>query len=126
MELIAWMLLIVPVGDAPVYHCDQIEVNHVFAADTGCVHLEQLIFRCVAPDEIRDWRMLAKTGLPKRDFQSNYWIVRWVEDGTLVEVRAREVVETWSDHDREILEREWLPQEARRRINWRKEGINHE
>src|SRR5688500_1621917 len=121
MELFAWMLLIVPVGDAAVYHCDSVEINRVFDPVSGCVHLEQLIFRCVSPDEIRDWRMLAKTGLPKRDFQSDYWIVRWVEEGTLVEVRAREVVEGWSDHEREILEREWLPQAARRRINRRTE-----
>lgn len=115
MELIAWMLLTIlpPNEGMATYHVFEIERNYVHD-DAGCVTLDQYVYR--DEREIRDWRMANKAGEPRKDWASGFWVARWMENGMLIEVRAREYYETHSTFDVEIAAREFLPLERRRRI----------
>ena len=109
--------LTIPYSDAAEYRCDVVEVNHVFdmSRDPPVCHLSQIIFR--NRGEILDWRMLAKVRRPAYDWQRGEWRTTWVEGGVTVEVKSAAVVEVWSEDDRELSEREFLPECGRRRIN---------
>lgn len=118
MEALALLLVAtVPHTDAVEVRCQTVEINTVMnmASDPPVVGIRQLIFR--EPDRINDWRMIDGTpGLPHYDHQRGLWITRWYEGRRLIEVRAVECWETFSEMDRELIEREWLPHDQRRRI----------
>ena len=115
---IAMMLcLTIPHSDTAEYRCDVVEVNHVFdmSRDPPVCHLSQVIFR--NRGEILDWRMLAKSRRPAYDWERGEWRTTWVENGVTVEVKSASVLYSVCEEDRELTEREWLPEERRRRIN---------
>lgn len=107
------LTILPPAEGMATYHVFEIERNYVHN-EAGCVTLDQFVYR--DEWEIRDWRMTNKAAVPRKDWQSGYWVARWVENGTLIEVRAKEYYETFSTFDVEIAEREWLPIQHRRRI----------
>ena len=109
--------LTVPHSDTAEYRCDVVEINHVFdmTRDPPVCHLSQVIFR--NRGEILDWRILAKARRPAFDWQRGEWRTTWVEGGVTVEVKSAAMVETMTEFDAELLEREWLPECQRRRVN---------
>ena len=108
--------LTIPHSDCAEYRCDVVEVNLV-VDNNGCPRLEQVIWRDVTPSQVRDWRMTNKCGLPTYDYGRGCWVNRWVEGGVTVEVKSAAVLYSVCEEDRELTEREWLPEERRRRIN---------
>jgi hypothetical protein len=112
--LAALLLLTVPQGDVLEYSCDVQEINVVVDND-GEPRMVQVIFRDLA--EIRDWRMADKCGMPNLDHATGLYVTRWIERGVLVEVKSPVLVETFTEEDRELDERCWLPDEQRKRIN---------
>ena len=108
------LLSTVPITQTLEVHCDFQEVNRV-VDQCGNETLAQWIAHDVG--EIRDWRMLARTGYPQYDWQTGNYVTRWVEGGRIVEVKSPAFRETVSSYDPEILAREWLPECHRRRIN---------
>lgn len=113
----ALLLLIVPHSDTLTIRCETQEVNYVWnmSCDPPACGIQQVIFR--DRGEIRDWRMLNKTGLPAYDWQRGEWRTTWIEGGVTVEVASPVMVETWTEFDAELIEREWLPECKRARIN---------
>ena len=111
------LCLTIPHSDCVEYRCDVVEVNHVFdmSRDPPVCHLSQVIFR--NRGEILDWRMLNKARRPAYDWQRGEWRTVWVEGGVTVEVKSAVMVETMTEFDAELLEREWLPECQRRRVN---------
>lgn len=111
------LAMTLPHSDAAEYRCDVLEVNHVIdlSCDPPRIGICQLIMRDRA--EIRDWRMIGKVGYPSYDWERQCWRSSWVEGGRLIEVRADSMMETFSEEDRELVERAWLPDERRKRIN---------
>lgn len=109
--------LTLPHSDCAEYRCEVVEVNHVFdlSRDPPTCHLSQVIFR--NRGEIIDWRMLHKAGHPDYDWQRGEWRTTWLENGVVVEVKSAVMVETMTEYDVELAEREWLPECGRRRIN---------
>ena len=108
------LLLIVPHDDTLTVHCDVQEYNEVWDCcnDPPKCHLRQLIIRDVS--EVRDWRANRK---PVRDWVRGGYTTRWIEQGRVIEVRSSVMIETLTEYDRELAEREWLPECQRRRVN---------
>ena len=109
------LLLIVPHDDTFTVHCDVQEWNVVAdltSEDETRLVLKQLIIRDVS--EVRDWRANRK---PVRDWVRGGYTTRWIEQGRVIEVRSPVMIETLTEYDRELAEREWLPECQRRRVN---------
>lgn len=96
---------------------DLIEVNH-YHDPRGEEILDQLIFydwcRHTRRFQVRAWRLIKSDAqVPRRDHRLGVWVVRWHDEGVLREVTATSHRETWTKHDPELVERDFLPQEQR-------------
>jgi hypothetical protein len=110
--------LTLPHGDVAEYSVSVIEVNEVWnlCSDPPTLGITQLIFR--DEREIRDWRMVKQASqLPTYDHERRVWESTWIEQGRVVVVKAPVLVESMTETDRELDERSWLPETARKRIN---------
>jgi len=96
---------------------DLIEVNHYHDA-RGQHVFDQLIFYDWSSQkrrfQVRAWRLIkTENQMPRRDYRTGTWMVRWHDDGVMREVTAASRRETWTQYDPELVERENLPQEQR-------------
>jgi hypothetical protein len=93
---------------------DQIEVNH-FYDERGQHVLDQLIFRAWRGSalEIVDWRLLKNDAMQPRG-RRVVWVEPCGEQLVLRDVRGKSVIETWTQLDPEVIERDLLPKEQRR------------
>lgn len=92
-----------------------VEVNWLYDGE-GKLIFQQLILwdeagGCIA------WKLI-KEGkpMPVRDWRGGGYVVLWSDGDLLREVRARTFVETFTQHDPEIANRESLPKEFRRQL----------
>lgn len=117
-----WALLLLaalPTGrDVAVDHVDLIEINHFFD-EKGKLVFDQVIFydwsKTHSRYQVRAWRLLRDRGqYPERDWRRGEWWSLWHDGETLREVRAPAFRETWTQHDPELTERDYLPKEKRR------------
>lgn len=96
-----------------------IELNHVYS-DSGELNFTQLIYYDFNPAESRydvvDWRLAKGPWEARYDVQRDLWLLTWFDGQTLRSVRAATFRETWSQYDRELAQREVLPQERRRKL----------
>lgn len=102
------LILILPISHEPVT-CDQIELNRVYN-DDGQLWLEQVIFWRWEPAvgwACEGWRRLDHGRLRKTP---RGW--RWEEPGRCVE--ARVMRQSWTQYDRELVNRDEWPVERRR------------
>jgi len=119
MTLAILLLAAVP-RDIAREQCDLIEVNHFFD-EHGRLVFDQIIFYDWSADDarynVRSWRLVKSTSqLPQRDWSTGGYEATW-QDGDLMRVvRAKQFSETWTQHDREIAERELLPKERRKEL----------
>lgn len=118
--MLAALLLIVPLNATPRDRCDAVEVNHVYDGDGEPV-FTQLIFWDFDSREsryhVRAWRLVkCRSCLPERDWQRGGWVCAWQDGDTFREVRAASRQETWTQWDRELLERETMPKQWRREL----------
>ena len=99
------------------------EVNH-FYDDQGRLVFDQVIYYNWCPVrnryQVRDWRLLkTPTQVPLRDWRDGGYVSEW-EDfkqrNGLRRVKSKSVRETWTQHDPELVEREFLPQEKREEL----------
>jgi hypothetical protein len=122
-RMLLWCMpacMVVPVDDVVRDALDLVELNHVFDAQ-GQPVFDQIIFYewCDAACrfQVRDWRLVKSAAMrPQRDWQRGCWWVLWQEDQALRSVHARSFRETWTQYDPEMVEREVLPAEARRKL----------
>lgn len=114
----AWLgcllLATIPFEDVRQYHCETVELNRVFVGGDSLT-LEQYIFWDGA--DCLDWRISHKVKKPRYNWQTGYWVMRWIEGGAVVEVKSRAFREVWSQDDRELGEREYYPEAMRRKVN---------
>jgi len=100
---------------------DLIETNH-FYDDEGRLVFDQAIFYQWEsyPDnryQVIAWRLIKHNNqLPTYNYQTNRYECIWMDGHTLRRVRSKQVRETWTQHDPEILEREHFPKEHRRNL----------
>jgi len=97
---------------------DLIEVNH-FYDEQGRLQFDQVIYYDWSePDgryQVRAWRMLKSAAqIPRHDRRRNAYVATWYDADQLRRVSAASFRETWTQHDPEMVEREFLPKERRR------------
>ena len=109
-----------PADEVTVDEVDVVEVNH-FYDDQGRLVFDQVIYYDWSPIhsryQVRDWRLLkSPTQVPLRDWRDGGYVSEW-EDfkqrNGLRRVKSKSVRETWTQHDPELVEREFLAQENR-------------
>jgi hypothetical protein len=104
------LILRVPTLPDPV---DVIEINHVLDAN-GEETLCQLIFWSLGPNgfmEIVAWRLHQNHNHdPRKDFRTGRYIVRMVDKGDVRVITGKAIVETWTQYDPELSDRQrWAP-----------------
>ena len=112
-----------PIEAVAVDEVDLIEINHYYD-DKGRHVLDQIIFYDWSAQKSRyqgrDWRMLKRpTQIPYRDWRSRTYVAVWHDphDGEVLRrVVAKSFRETWTQYDPEIVERDHLPKEKRRKL----------
>jgi hypothetical protein len=97
---------------------DLVEYNH-FYDEQGRLVFDQLIFYDWSPDDaryqVRAWRLIKKPAqVPQRDINGKGFYCSWQDGDLLRRVHAVTMRETWTQHDPELTEREFLPKERRR------------
>ena len=97
---------------------DLIEVNH-FYDEKGQLVLDQLIFYDWSPAkghyDVRDWCLLkSPVQVPRKDHATQRFVTVYRDGRVLRKVYAKTVRESWTQHDPELLEQEFLPREKRR------------
>lgn len=100
--------------------CDLIEVNH-FYDEQGRLVFDQTIFYDWSPAYsrymVRDWRLVKNPAqLPHRDWRDGGYAALWHDGEVLRHISASEFRETWTQHDPELAEREYLPKDQRRNL----------
>lgn len=96
---------------------DLIEVNH-FHDENGKLVFDQVIFYDWSPFEghfhVRAWRLLKNNEqIPAKNYKTGLYVVIWHDGDYLRKVTAPACYETWTQHDPELAEREFLPKEQR-------------
>jgi len=97
-----------------------IEVNH-FYDDNAKLVFSQVIFYdwSFASNryQVRAWRILNKSSqIPSYNYKTGLFECIWLDGKELRRVRCKQVRESWTQFDPEILEREHLPKEYRREL----------
>lgn len=91
---------------------DRVEINRYY--DDNASHIfDQAIFYdwCYSTNrfQVRAWRLIRSPAqLPQRDFLRGGYNMIWHDGEILRRIHARTARETWSQHDREIVERRVL------------------
>lgn len=120
IALIIAALTLLPSDDVVVDSVDMIEVNH-FHDDEGGHVFDQLIFRDWDAQanrfQVRAWRLLKFTGQwPTHNWLTGRYEIIWHDGEITRRVEAKAMRETWTQHDPEMRERDYLPKEKRRRL----------
>jgi hypothetical protein len=107
-----------PVDTPAVDQVDMIEINH-FHDEHGRLVFDQIIFFdwSVADGryQVRAWRLLKHPAqIPHRNWANGMYVATWYDGELLRKVSARSLRETWTQHDPELFERDFLPKEQRR------------
>jgi len=118
--LIIAAISLLPSDDVAVDSVDVVEVNHFFDDEARHV-FDQLIFRDWDAQanrfQVRAWRLIkGDSQLPSRNWSTGGYIVIWHDGEVARRVEAKAYRESWSQHDPEMREREYLPKEQRRRL----------
>lgn len=109
-----------PTEDIAAERVDLIEINH-FYDEKGRLVFDQIIFYdWSAADsrfQVRAWRLLKQPAqIPHRNWKQGNFTAVWYDGPVLRNVRSDTLRETWTQYDPELLEREFLPTEKRRKL----------
>lgn len=123
VTLLAAMVGTSPIDNLACEYVDLIEINH-FHDEWGRPVFDQLIFYDWSESQgryqVRAFRMLkVPMQMPRRNWQVGGYDAIWHDgqNGDLLRrVRATCLKETWTQHDPELLEREFLPKERRKEL----------
>ena len=123
--LMAARTLLATVGAGPldptaVERVDLVEVNHLYD-DRGNRILDQVIFYEWCAHEgrflVRDWRLMKfPAQWPVRVWPQGIFRAVWYDGGLLRQVHADDFRETWTQHDPEVKNRQYLPRASRRML----------
>ena len=110
-----------PIEDLVVDQVDLVEINH-YHDELGRPVFDQIIFYDWSPREsryqVRAFRMLKSSQqIPRRNWVDGGYDTIWHDGQTndlLRRVHARQMRETWTQYDPELVEREYLAKDRRR------------
>ncbi|MCO6459244.1 MAG: hypothetical protein J5I93_28375 [Pirellulaceae bacterium] len=109
-----------PPTDVVEDHVDLIEVNHVYDAKGQHVFDQTIYYEWSNVEgryQVLAWRLLkADAQIPLRDWQRGDYQAVWKDGPVLRRVRAPVVHHSWTQHDPELIEREFLPRDRRREL----------
>lgn len=99
---------------------DVVEINH-FYDEQGKLVFDQVLYYDWSPTQarynVRAWRLLKSPAhIPQKDWRRGDYVAVFYDGGALREIRATTVRETWTQHDPELVERDFLPKECRREL----------
>jgi hypothetical protein len=99
---------------------DRVEVNH-FHDDEGRLVFDQLIFYdwCDSTNrfQVRAWRLMkSQSQMPTKNIATGRYDVLWHDGEVMRRVEAKSFTHTWTQHDPELRERNYLPKEHRREL----------
>jgi hypothetical protein len=102
---------------------DLIEINH-FHDDQGRPVFDQILFYDWSPAQgryqLRDWRLLkSQNQIPLASARDREFVAVWTDPktrDTLRATKAKIVRETWTHFDPELVEREYLAENLRRKL----------
>lgn len=128
LSVTAMMICLAPYGANPPTsvaedQVDLVEINH-FHDDQGRPVFDQIIFYDWSPAhgryQVRDWRLLKSSNqVPLSNTRDREFIAVWSDYKTrdvLRSTKARIMHETWTQYDPELVERDFLPENKRRRL----------
>lgn len=112
-----------PTRELPAEQVDLIEVNH-FHDDQGRPVFDQILFydwsAIAGRYQVRDWRLLKSPNqIPLPNAEHGEFVAVWNDfkaRDTLRTTKAKVVRETWTRYDPELIEREFLPENKRRKL----------
>lgn len=112
-----------PVSSTAVDSVDLVEINHFFD-ERGKLVFDQVIFYEWSPAagryQVRDWRLLKNPAqIPVRNWRQGNYEAVWHDfksHDMLRKVQAKMVRETWTQYDPELVERDFLSDEKRRKL----------
>ena len=116
----AMLLSIIPMGDCVTQRVDLIEINHFYSESAEPV-FSQLIFYDWCDEsgryQVRAWRLWKPSqSAPQRRWKHGGYSITWKDGETMRQIIADSFRETWTQYDRELVEREFLPKEKRREL----------
>jgi hypothetical protein len=114
------LALVIHRDDVARESVDLIELNH-FYDEHGRLVFDQVIFydwsAADARYNVRAWRLVKNPAqLPERDWATGRYRAIWQEGEQLRDILAPSFRETWTQHDPEVDEREYLPKERRKEL----------
>ena len=120
--LLAAVLAILPGEQVTVDEVDLVEVNHFYVDNGRLLVFNQIIYYdwsdTACRFQVRDWRLIkSPSQIPLRDWRDGGYASEWEDFNQrngLRRVKAKSARETWTQHDPELVEREFLPQEKRK------------
>lgn len=115
--LIAALAILPPPDDVARDEVTTIEQNHFYDFDGRPVFTQYVFWDA---EHVRAWRMAKDMPEPTYDHSRRRWQLRWTDSGTLRSVTAASYVESFTQIDVEVADREWLAKEQRRPL--RREG----
>jgi hypothetical protein len=115
--LAAVALALAPTNDVAHDVVDLIEVNH-FYDEHGRLVFDQVIFYDWCGSQcryqVRAWRLLKTPAqVPQKNFHTGEYETVWHDGDVLRRVRAKSFRESWTQHDPELRERDYLPKDKR-------------
>ncbi len=95
---------------------DLVEINHLYD-EQGRLLLDQVIFYDWSPQHrrynVRAWKLIkSQAQLPTKN-RSGQFVATWHDDRTLRQIVAKSMVESWTQFDPELVERQFLSKDKR-------------
>ena len=115
--LAAAALALTPTSDVAHDVVDLIEVNH-FYDEHGRLVFDQVIFydwcNSQCRYQVRAWRLLKSPAqIPQKNFNTGEYETLWHDGDVTRRVRGKSFRESWTQHDPELRERDYLPKDKR-------------
>jgi len=124
--VITTLVTLASVGASPAQthledQVDLIEINHLYDLN-GQPLIHQLIFYQWDPAahryQVRAWRLLKSPDqFPRKNWNQDLYVCQWRDMRVYRKVYAKEIRETWTTHDPEVLERKMYPIEKRGKLS---------
>lgn len=120
LALLLGVIALQPSKEIASDQVDLVEVNH-FHDEQGRLVFDQVIYYDWSPVQsrylVRAWRLLKTPAqLPQQEPNQRGFVAIWHDGDVLRRVHARVMRETWTQHDPELMAREYLPKEMRREL----------
>lgn len=103
------LLCLPPLGEPTTDRVDVIQIENFYSPDGQPIFVQAIFWR---HDNVQAWRLIKSLDQYPQRYGKGYRM-RWLDGGTFRQVDAKQYVETFSQEDTELLQRDRLPKEER-------------